>query len=76
MILLTTGMGRHIVFKATIFCSVTLCSALLYDTHLNLFYIHGIQLENILQLLTGLQLDICYVIKTRVGFEIAEMTRF
>ena len=33
-------------------------------------------LKNILQLLTGLQFDICYVIKTRVGFEIAEMTRF
>ena len=28
------------------------------------------------QLLTGLQFDICYVIKTRVGFEIAEITRF
>ena len=33
-------------------------------------------LRNILQLLTGLQFDICYVIKTRVGFEIAETTRF
>ena len=32
-------------------------------------------LKNILQLLTGLQFDICYVIKTRVGFEIAEITR-
>ena len=30
-------------------------------------------MKNILQLLTGLQFDICYVIKTRVGFEI---TRF
>ena len=29
-----------------------------------------------MQLLTGLQFDICYAIKTRVGFEIAEMTRF
>ena len=29
-----------------------------------------------MQLLTGLQFDICYVIKTRVGFKIAEMTRF
>ena len=26
--------------------------------------------------LTGPQFDFCYVIKTRVGFEIAEMTRF
>ena len=26
--------------------------------------------------MTGLQFDICYVIKTRVGFEIAEITRF
>ena len=33
-------------------------------------------MENILQLLTGLQFYICYVIKTRVGFKIAEMTRF
>ena len=29
-----------------------------------------------LQQLTGLQFDICFVIKTRVGFEIAEITRF
>ena len=29
-----------------------------------------------MQLLTGLQFDICYVIKTRVRFKIAEMTRF
>ena len=33
-------------------------------------------LKNILQLLTGLQFGICYVIKTRVGFKIAEITRF
>ena len=33
-------------------------------------------LKNILQLLTGLQFDICYVIKTRVGFEIKEIARF
>ena len=33
-------------------------------------------LKNILQLLTELQFDICYVTKTRVGFEIAEITRF
>ena len=26
--------------------------------------------------MTGLQSDICYVIKTRIGFEIAEITRF
>ena len=32
--------------------------------------------KNILQLLTRLQLDICYVIKIRVGLEIAEITRF
>ena len=30
----------------------------------------------ILQLLTGLQFDICYVMKTRFGFETAEITRF
>ena len=30
--------------------------------------------KNILQLLTGLQFDICYIIKT--GFEIAEITGF
>ena len=29
-----------------------------------------------MQLLAGLQFDFCYIIKTRVGFEIAEMTRF
>ena len=29
-----------------------------------------------MQLLTRLQLDICYVIKIRVGLEIAEITRF
>ena len=29
-----------------------------------------------MQLLTGLQLDICNVIETRLGFEIAENTRF
>ena len=33
-------------------------------------------MENILQLLAILQFDICYVIKTRVGFKIAEMTGF
>ena len=32
-------------------------------------------LKNILQLLTELQFDI-YVTKTRIGFEIAEITRF
>ena len=29
-----------------------------------------------MQLLTGLQFNICYVIKTKVGFEIAEVARF
>ena len=29
-----------------------------------------------MNLLTGLQFDICYLIKTRAGFEIAEITRF
>ena len=29
-----------------------------------------------MQLLIGLQFDICYVIKTRVGFEIAAIRRF
>ena len=33
-------------------------------------------LKNILQLLTELQFDICFVIKTRAGLEIAEITRF
>ena len=28
-----------------------------------------------MQLLAGLQFDFCYIIKTRVGFKIAEMTR-
>ena len=29
-----------------------------------------------MRLLTGLQFDICYVIKARAALEIAEMTRF
>ena len=33
-------------------------------------------LKDILQLLTGLQFDICYVIKTRVESGIAEIKRF
>ena len=33
-------------------------------------------LKCILQLFSGPQFDICYVIKTRVGFETAEITRF
>ena len=33
-------------------------------------------LKNILQLLAGVQFDICYVIETRVGFEIAEIRIF
>ena len=33
-------------------------------------------LKNILQLLARLQFDVCYVIKTRVGFEIAGITKF
>ena len=33
-------------------------------------------LKSIFQLLTVLQFDICFVIKTRVGLEIAEITRF
>ena len=33
-------------------------------------------LKYVFQLLTGLRFDIFYVIKTRVGFEIAEITRF
>ena len=33
-------------------------------------------LKNILQPLTGLQFDTCYVIKTRVGFKMAEMIKF
>ena len=32
--------------------------------------------KNILKLLTGLSFDICYIIKTRIGFEIVEFTRF
>ena len=32
--------------------------------------------KNILQLLTGLQFDVCYVIKTRVDFEMVEITGF
>ena len=33
-------------------------------------------LKSMLQLLTRLQFDICYVIKVRLGFKIAEITRF
>ena len=32
--------------------------------------------KDILQLLAGLQFAICYVIKTTVGFQIAEIRRF
>ena len=32
-------------------------------------------LKDILKLLAGLQFDICYVIKTRLEFGIAELTR-
>ena len=73
---MTTGLFRDTVFKATIFCSVTLimfpfCHK---NTNLNFFIFKGYYIENILQVLTGLQFDICYVIKTRVGFKIVEMT--
>ena len=71
-------MFRDTVFEATIICSVTLimfpfCHK---NTNLNFFIFIGYQIENILQLFTGLQFDICHVIKTRVGFKIAEMTRY
>ena len=33
-------------------------------------------LEKYFELVTGRQFDICYVIKTGVGFKIAEITRF
>ena len=60
------------------FCSVTLIMFLFYnkDKNLSFLKIQRLQLENILQLMARLQSDICYVIKTRVGFEIAEITRF
>ena len=45
------------------------------NTNLNFFIFKGYLIENI-QLLTVLQFDFCYAIKTRVGFEIEEMTRF
>ena len=74
----TAGLFRVTVFKATIFCSVTsimfpFCHK---NTNLNFSIFKGYQIENILQLLTGLQFDICYVIKTRVEFKIAEIKRF
>ena len=60
------------------FCSVTLIMFLFCnkDKNLSFLKIQRLQLENILQLMARLQSDICYVIKTRVGFEIAEITRF
>ena len=42
----------------------------------NCFIILARFLKNVLQLLTGLQFDICDIIKTRVGFKIAETARF
>ena len=33
-------------------------------------------LKKCFEAITGLQFDICYVIKTRVGLETAEITRF
>ena len=64
-------------FTATIFCSVTLimfpfCHK---TTNLNFFIFKVYQIENILQLLGGLQVDIYCVIEARVAFKIAEMTR-
>ena len=51
-------------------------SKLADTTYKNCLMILAKFLRNILQLLTELQFDICHVIKARVGFEIAEMTRF
>ena len=66
------GLFRDTVFKATMFCSITLImfpfchkKTFLNDTNLKIFC-----------RLIALQFDICYVIKTRGGFKIAEMTRF
>ena len=33
-------------------------------------------LKNILKLLAGLQFDICYAIKTRVGLELQKLQKF
>ena len=49
---------------------------LLHFEFINCLIILAKFLKSILQLLAGLQFDICYVIKATVGFEIAEITRF
>ena len=46
------------------------------NTNFRLFIFKGYKIKNILQLLPGLEFDICYVIKERVRFGIAEMTNF
>ena len=63
-------------FKGTMFCSFTLFLFCDKNTNLNFCICKGYLIENILQLLPGLQFDMCYVIKARVEFEIAEVTRF
>ena len=72
----TTGLFRDTDFKATIFSCYIMFPFSHKSTNLDFFIFKGYWIENILQQLTGLQFDICDVIKTRVGFKIAEMTRF
>ena len=47
------------------------------NTNLNFFFaFKGYYIESILMLLRRLQFDICYVIKTRLGFKIEAVRRF
>ena len=69
----TTVLSRDTVLNFALLHHV---SILLSGHKFDFFFIFkGYKLENILQLLTGLQFDI-YVIKTRVGIEIAELPKF
>ena len=61
-----------LLYFVVIFCMFPFCHN---NRNLNFFVLKGYSIENILELLAGLQFDI-YVIKTRVGFKIGEMTIF
>ena len=74
---MTGGLFRDTDYKTAAFRSVSLIMFLFFTkTQIWIFFIERVLTWNILQLLTGLLFDICYGTKTRLGFEIAEMTRF
>ena len=68
------GVLRDIVFKATVFCSVTLIMFLFCykDTSLNFCIFRGLKIY----CSYGQDCNLMFVVKARVAFEIVEMTRF